>query len=191
MPLGRDTEISIRSDTFVRAVENRHVSTVDGSVKSLSYFVDSVARKLRPEFSGLPGSELAALRKSRGKDAITHTVRTTQLVFSGDTPIEVDGRYDNAGTLIHEATFLTEAEIESDNPKRNKHSSLDQVMRMVATSNVGRLVLGHFSSRYSDEEIDEAVAREAEVHGITIPIHVVHPGQIVRNIIGSSANAEG
>ena len=152
VPLDRDQEVRIRQDVIVRAVENSHVKTANDQVKSLSYFVDSVARKLKPEFVGLPGSEIGALRKERGNDAITHEVRTTPLAFSADTPIELDGRYNTVQTLIHEATFLTEAEIEPDNPKRNKHSSLDQVMRMVAGSNIQRLILGHFSSRYDNEE---------------------------------------
>ena len=44
--------------------------------------------------------------------------------------------------------------------------------------------IGHFSSRYSpeqnDEAIDEAIEREIEQHGITIPVGRVLPGELAR-----------
>ena len=129
---------------------------------------------------GLAGSEIAEIRKQRGEDAITDEFRMTELIYSGDTPVEVDGRYDNAKILIHEATFLTREEIEPDNLRRNKHSSLDVVMEMVADSNIGKLILGHFSSRYSNEQIDEAIDREIARCGIRIPVERVYPGEIAR-----------
>ena len=190
VPLERGQEVYIRQDVVVRAIENRHVPT-DGTVtKSLSYFVDAVSRKLKPEFASLSGSEIGAARKEHGNTAITDESRSTKLVYSGDTPIEVDGRYNNTEVLIHEATFLTEAEIDPDNPKRNKHSSLDQVMRMVAGSDIKQLILGHFSSRYSNEQIDEAIDREIQLHGITIPVSRVHPAKLVRDILNESISNE-
>ena len=184
VPIEAGAEISIRSDLIVRAVENRHVPT-DGTItKSLSYFVETVSRKLKPEFAELSGAEIATARKQHGNSHITDQSRATKLVYSGDTPIETDGRYNDAETLIHEATFLTESEIDPDNPRRNKHSSLDQVMAIVAGSNIQQLILGHFSSRYSDEQISEAVAERIAHHGIKIPVHIVYPSTIARDILG-------
>jgi ribonuclease Z len=183
IPLEAEQEIRVRHDLMVRAVENRHVVTDGSQTKSLSYFVDTVSRKLRAEFEGLSGQEIAAIREAQGDAAITHESRSTKLVYSGDTPIERDGRYQNTETLIHEATFLNEAEIDPDNPRRNKHSSLDQVMKMVAGSEIKQLILGHFSSRYSHAQIDEAIAREVELHGINIVIRRVLPGVVSADIL--------
>lgn len=183
IPLDRNQEVRINSDLVVRAVENRHVKTVGDEVKSFSFFVDSVRRKLRPEYVGRSGSEIAKAREEQGDSAITTEARSTILCYSADTPIESDGRYDAAEVLIHEATFLTEDEIEPDNPKRNKHSSLDQVMRVVVGSNIQHLVLGHFSSRYSTEQIEAAVQMEVERNRIAIPISLILPGQTVRDIL--------
>ena len=184
IPIEAGQEIAIRSDLIVRAVENRHVPTDAATTKSLSYFVDTVSRKLKAEFTDLSGAEIAAAREQHGTDGITNESRKTKLVYSGDTPIETDGRYDDAETLIHEATFLTEGEIDPDNPRRNKHSSLDQVMRVVANSNIQQLILGHFSSRYSAEQIDEAVTARIAQHAMTIPVHIVHPSTTVRDLLG-------
>jgi len=181
IPVEPGEEIRIREDTAIRAFANRHVESKLG-VKSLSYRVESVHRKLKPELLGKNGSEIAMLRKEKGESAISDETRTQKLIYSGDTPIERDGRYDNTEILIHEATFLTAAELDPNNPKRNKHSSLDQVMEVVAESNIKQLVLGHFSSRYSYEQIDDAVRAERKRHGISIPIYRVLPGMLARNV---------
>ena len=182
-PTDRNAEIRVRDDLIVRVIENAHVKTDGTVVKSLSYAVDAISRKLKSEFVGLPGNEIAALRKEHGASGITNESRATKLIYSGDTPIEKDGRYNDAEILIHEATFLTSDEIDDDNPRRNKHSSLDQVMEMVADSNIGTLILGHFSSRYSDDQIDEAINLESRRCGVTIPIKRVYPGRIARDIL--------
>lgn len=176
-------EIPVRSDLVVRAIENRHIPTDGTQIKSLTYVVESVRRKLREAFVGLPGNEIAEIRQQRGADAVTVESRSIELIYSGDTPIENDGRYQDARVLIHEATFLTREEIEPDNPRRNKHSSLDAVMEMVADSNIGVLILGHFSSRYHDEEIDRAIDREIVRYGIKIPVKRVCPGRVATHIV--------
>lgn len=183
IPVSAGDEIRLREDAVVRAVENQHVRANPDQTKSLSFFVDSVSRKLKPEWIGKPGSEIAQARKENGEEAISDLSRRTQLAYSGDTPIELDGRYADCETLIHEATFLTAGEIEPDNPKRNKHSSLDQVIAMVRDSNIKRLVLGHFSSRYNHDEIDQAIRRECEMNGLKIPVYRVLPGQLVRDVL--------
>jgi len=180
LPMLPGSEIKIRDNLAIRAIENRHIPTDGGKVKSLSFIAESISRKLKPEFVGLDGSEIAAIRAKRGVEQITDESRSTELIYSGDTPIETDGRYKQAKILLHEATFLTADEIEPDNPNRNKHSSLDAVMEMVANSNIGMLVLGHFSSRYSEEQIDEAIEREILRYGIKIPVKRVYPGKIAR-----------
>ena len=55
---------------------------------------------------------------------------------------------------------------------------------MVADSNVQRLVLGHFSSRYDNDEIDKAIRRGCEHLKIEIPVYRVLPGWKVVDILG-------
>lgn len=184
VPIDDGDEIRIREDVAVRAISNRHVQGKDGT-RSLTFLVDRIARKLKSELVGKPGSEIATIRQREGEEAISDLSRTTQLIYSGDTPIETDGRYNDAEVLIHEATFLVAGEIDPDNPRRNKHSSLDQVIGMVRDSNIQKLILGHFSSRYSHQEIDEAIKRECELNQISIPVFRLHPGQIVRDVLSS------
>ena len=174
--------IAVRNDLQVRAIRNQHVPADPSVMKSLSFVVQNEKRKLRPEFAGSTGQHIAELRKEISDDKLFETATDIdiELIYSGDTPIENDGRYTNARILIHEATFLTREEIEPDNPKRNKHSSLDSVMEMAANSNIQNLILSHFSSRYSNEQIDEAIAKEKQRCEIDIPVFVIYPGQVSR-----------
>ena len=179
-PISEGDSISLRADLQIRAIRNRHVPADRSVIKSLSFIVQNEKRKLRSEFTGSPGQRIAELRKEIGDDKLFETTTDIELIYSGDTPIENDGRYANTRVLIHEATFLTRGEIEPDNPKRNKHSSLDAVMEMAADSNIQNLILSHFSSRYSNEEINEAIAKEKLRCGIDVPVFVIYPGQVSR-----------
>ena len=183
IPVASGQEIEIRNDVIVRAVENSHIKTDGNQIKSLSYFVEHRARKLRPELKGKTGAEIAQLRKDLGEDAISTANRSSIIAYSADTPIELDGRYDEVETLIHEATFLRDDEIEPDNPRRNKHSSLEQVLKMVADSNIKRLILGHFSSRYDNANIDAEIKSGCQKHKIKIPVCRVLPGWKVVDIL--------
>ena len=62
-----------------------------------------------------------------------------------------------ADLLYHEATFLTEHEHQA---KRRFHSTTMQAARIAKAANVGKLVVGHFSSRYNDEKVFEMEAAE-------------------------------
>lgn len=79
--------------------------------------------------------------------------------------------------LIHEATFLEKGTIPNTKPNRNQHSYLEEVLEMVASSDVEELILGHFSSRYTHTEILEKVRQGCQKYNLKIPVHCVLPGQ--------------
>ena len=54
---------------------------------------------------------------------------------------------------------------------------------MVAESNIKRLILGHFSSRYDNDKIDAAIKLGCQKHGVTIPVYRVLPGLKVVDIL--------
>ncbi len=179
-PLGDGDRVDLGNGRSVRTMRNRHVAVEPPTIKSLSYVVEQQRRKLKPELAKLAGHQIAQLRKERDEDELFDLSREIEFIYSGDTPVETDGRYQNARILFHEATFMKREDVESDNVKRNGHSSLDAVMEMVADANVQQLVLGHFSSRYSIEQIDDAIAREKARCGIKHPVYVIYPGQVAK-----------
>ncbi len=181
--LDRNEEVWISKDLVVKAIENRHVPTEDNQLKSLSFQIFKVKRKLKEEYLSLSGKEIGALRKEKGTNAITTELRENILTYSGDTPIENDGRWQDSQILIHEATFLDKTDLDTDDPRYNKHSTLVEVMEMAVKTNIGQLVLGHFSTRYSPEQIKEEVDRLAQLYQIDIPIKLVLPGQFAKDIL--------
>ena len=173
----------IKDNLYVQPVRNNHVQVDQSITKSLGYRVCEVKSKLKQEYLALPQEELKKLINERGKEALTTQVETTLLTYSGDTPVDDPERWNNTKILIHEATFLESGDQENSNTKRNLHSRLEEVLYMVANLNVESLILGHFSSRYSHEAIDENIKRLCKALKIKIPVYRVLPGQVHRDIL--------
>lgn len=176
-------QIAVKDDIVVEAIRNGHVQAGAGIAKSLSYKVAQVKTKLRPEFISLPGDEIRKLIQERGKEQTTQEVRTTLLGYSADTPVEDLDRWNHCQVLIHEATFLGGPEDSKIHTHGNKHSTLEEVMEMVSGLTIEHLILGHFSSRYSPEQIDQKIRGLCEKYAISIPVHRILPGEAVRDVL--------
>ena len=183
--MNEDEPIYLKNDLMVLPFRNHHIPAPPDKVKSLSFHVFKVKRKLKPEFLKLSGLEIKELRETKGEDFVTTEVRENILSYSGDTPVEWDGRFKDSKILIHEATFLGDDPSIVDKDRMNKHSFLTDVIKMVADSNIEKLILGHFSSRYSDQEIDRAIQAQCLNYGLKIPVYRLLPGRIYRDILGS------
>lgn len=174
--------VAIKQKIFVEAMRNEHVKSEIGVHKSLSYKVFEQRHKLKEEFLSRTSSEIQQLVKERGKESITEISESNIISFSGDTPVDDYGKWDGSEILLHEATFLHQADAKIK-LRGNVHSRLDEVVKMVSEIRVGTLILTHFSIRYSREEIDEAVRKLLKKFNIQIPVFVVYPGEIKRDIL--------
>jgi ribonuclease Z len=180
-----ETQIPVRDDIFIQPITNGHVAVSGTIIKSLSYKVIQTKKKLKPELTTLPGEEIKRIIQERGKEA-THTeIKTNLISYSGDTPVEDPTRWDHSNILIHEATFLRGEEDGGVQPHGNKHSYLEEVMEMVSGIHIEKLILGHFSSRYSPEQIIRRVRELCEQYAINIPVFCVLPGKTVFDILKS------
>jgi len=175
----------IKKDVLVEAIRNEHVPCEMGIHKSLSYKVFTVKRKLKAEFQACSGDEIKAIVQQYGRDYISNEVRRNLVSFSGDTPVDDYSKWQDSEILIHEATFLKD-EVSAKIEARNKHSKLDEVLKMVSELNVGTLILTHFSSRYSREEIDLETRKLLKELRIRIPVFIVYPGELKRDILAGA-----
>lgn len=182
-PVTEGEEIHITKDLLVRPLRNGHVPVDPHIIKSLGYMVVQTRKKLRPEFTHLSGNELRLLSEKQGRDSLSMEVRSNLLAYSGDTPVEDGSKWDNTNILIHEATFLGSGEPVKTRTYGNQHSTLEEVMEMVSTIRIEHLILGHFSSRYSPEEIDRAIRDQCEKYSINIPVHRLLPGETVHDLL--------
>ncbi|KAK1939364.1 tRNase Z TRZ2 [Phytophthora citrophthora] len=115
--------------------------------------------RLKPEYQHLPGSEIAALK--RAGQEITSAELTPEVAYTGDTTIEAfttaanDGRSKDlfqVKLLITEATYA-DSKMTSQDAIDRGHMHIDQI----ADSDVDTLVLVHFSTRYSAEQLADCI----------------------------------
>ncbi|MGC4034936.1 MAG: MBL fold metallo-hydrolase [Chitinophagaceae bacterium] len=185
-PIITGDKIWIKKDVYVQALKNNHVAGGEDKEKSLGYKVVGVKLKLKPEYSSLSASDIRKAIETNGKEATHSTVETILLSYSGDTPCENFEQWSNSQVLIHEATFLGREEDKSIQKHGNKHSSLDDVIMAVSQINIDRLVLGHFSSRYSNEQINNSITEACKKYEIKIPVYRLLPGQVTRDILSDT-----
>lgn len=179
-------EISIKKDYVVKTIRNGHIVAPIESQKSFSFIVQRVKRKLKKELQNLSGVEIGRLREEKGNEAVTDEVREDILGFSGDTPVEDYSRWAHTEILIHEATFLDKDDVKNYEQRANRHSTLEEVMLMVSQlPKLQKLILGHFSSRYSEEEITAEINRLINKYQLKIPVSAVFPGKYVQDILAN------
>ena len=183
IPMEAGQEVEVQNGLFVQAIGNRHFPVIDGKVKCFSFHLIEKRKKLKPEFQTLSSQEIIDLKNLHGPNYITSLVPDTILSYSADTQVEWDGRWDNTHTLIHEATFLEQPDGKIIQERFNKHSVLDDVIKMVSQTKVQCLILGHISTRYYPDQIDEAIRTSCKTHGLDIPVYRILPGEFLWDVI--------
>lgn len=179
-PVQPGDEVEIKPGLFVKAIINHHIPTSNGKTKSLSYQVEKRTKKLGSEFKNLNSSEIVALRNAEKSEHLFETITSKVLGYSGDTPSDNLSVWRNTEILIHEATFLDASQIAT---KGNLHSSLDQVLSHIPSLNIKKLILCHFSARYSHQEIKNAVRAGIDQYNISSPVFILSPGDCRSNLL--------
>lgn len=173
----------IKKDIYVQALRNNHVPCAENINKSFGYKVVQVKQKLKQEYLNLNPLDIRKAIDELGKEVVYNEVENSLLCYSGDTPCENFEQWNNSQILIHEATFLNDEEAPAEQAHRNKHSKLEDVIKAVSGIKIESLILGHFSSRYSDEQIDKSIIDCCKKYNIQIPVYRILPGKAVKNIL--------
>ena len=140
-------EIELRGDLRVRAVRTFH------PVPSLAYLVVRRIAKLRPEFHGLTGPQIAA--KRRAGEAVTDHDDRVELAYATDTLISALDHAPElytARTLIMECTFLDDRK-SRDAARAGCHVHLDEIVERADQFANDHVVLMHFSQIYRPDEV--------------------------------------
>jgi ribonuclease Z len=153
--------IPLAPGTTLDLDRNRRVEpfATDHRVVSQGYLLSSVAQKLRPEFSGLPGTELARLRQQG--TSITDEESRVEFAFSGDTQIDALLRNERALTakrLVMEVTFLDDR-VSVQQSREMGHIHLDELREHAEAFRCEHLVLTHFSLRYQRKQAWELIRK--------------------------------
>lgn len=176
-----DERVGLEGDLVLVPVQNTHVP--GKGVRSLGYRVVRRVRKLRAEFAGTPGEVLATM----DRETTTEEIERPLLAFSGDTGPMDPVVWAGLPILLHEATFLRQADIERGPDRTQLHSCLDEVLDLARAAAPDRLVLTHLSPRYAEEEAREAIAHGAREMRLPFPIWLVPPGRLVPDVFAEPA----
>ena len=138
----------IRRDFGVRAVQTHHGGP------SLGFVLISIREKLKAEYAGIPGPELATMR--RAGTEIQYRLEVPTIAFLGDTTAgnffnrATDSVFEqpdvvNAQILVTELTFF-----DADHrlkAKAGRHLHLDQFAEILPTLKNEAIVIGHVTRR--------------------------------------------
>lgn len=160
----------------VECIRSAHVVKED-QVKALGYILSHTRKKLKQDFQGLPGKQIAEKKKALGEDAISEHVTEKLLGYSGDSPELNPADWDDVKILFHEATFL------EPETTRGSHADLQQVVEAASTLDLDALILMHFSSRYNATEITNEIQKLAKKYHTTYPIYALMPGAVHRDVL--------
>lgn len=140
IPMSAGQMYEVRRDFGIRAVQSHH-----GGV-SLAYVLISIREKLKPEYMGKTGPELARM-KAEGVE-IQYRLEVPMVAFLGDTtagPVFDHPDVQNAQVLVTECTFF-----DSDHKlkaKAGKHLHVDHLIEQLPKLKNEFIVLTHVSRR--------------------------------------------
>jgi ribonuclease Z len=140
IPMTAGQAHEVRRDFLIRALQTHH-----GGV-SLGYSLVSVREKLKQEYMGTPGPELAKMRRAGVE--IQYRIEVPLVTFLGDTSFgDVFSHPDvvNAEVLITEITFFDrEHKLKA---KHGRHLHLDSFVELVGTLKNQHIVVTHVTRR--------------------------------------------
>ncbi len=140
-------ELELRGDLLIRAVRTFH------PVPSLAYLVVRRVSKLRAEYRGLAGPEIAA-RRLAGEVMTEHEDRL-ELAYATDTLVSVldhSPQLLEARVLIMECTFLDERKT-LEAARAGCHIHLDEVIERAERFKNEHIVMMHCSQLYAPSEV--------------------------------------
>lgn len=156
VPMEPGQLLEVRRDFGIRAVATHH------GQGSLGYTVLSIREKLKAEYTGLPGPQLAQMKKDGV--AIQYRVEVPMVSYLGDTSAgpatgNVFERPDvrNAMVLLTECTFFDQAH--KAKAKVGKHMHVDQFANILPTLNNTHVVLLHVTRRTSVRRARQALRK--------------------------------
>ncbi|MCS7205314.1 MAG: MBL fold metallo-hydrolase [Leptospiraceae bacterium] len=144
----------LQGNYYFQAIPSYH------RIPSHGYVIFEKKQKLKKEFIGLPGHEIAELKKTNPD--IIETKWEPVITFSGDTKIEFvlnNEVVQNSKILFLECTYICEKR-NVERARRWGHIHLFEIIENAEYfRNVEKLYLMHFSPRYTNQEILDTLKR--------------------------------
>ncbi len=149
-PVRPGGSVMLRNDLELKVLPGRH------RVPAVGYLFSEIRRKLRDEFLGLPGEEIAAM-KSKGVE-VTRREETPLLAYPGDCGpaiFEAAPELFQARVLLIECSFVKPEDL--NRARDYEHLHLQDFLERAALFQNEVVVLTHFTQRDRVAEIREAL----------------------------------
>ena len=175
VPVKEDMRIEISEKGKGKFAETFPVDHM-GRRRCLGYNVSETRKKLKDEFASLDEKEIAERARKGGRQAVDEIMESYEkkvLSYGGDG-LAVEPEYvSETELLIHEATFLDDGERGEE-----IHATVSEAIKTAVASKAEQVLLMHFSSRYRQSDIFNAVREEADKAGIEVPLYLLLGGRI-------------
>ncbi|MDY7231704.1 MBL fold metallo-hydrolase [Hyalangium rubrum] len=152
IPMLPGETLKVYKDLWVRAFRTHHAGP------SLGYQFLRRITKLKPEHQGLPGEELARLRRE-GAPGIFEEIERRELAYATDTlskVLETAPEILDSRVLILECTYLDQSRTVEETQER-LHVHLDEIIARADRFQNEALVLMHFSQAYPPTAVHDII----------------------------------
>jgi ribonuclease Z len=152
VPMLPGDTLKVDRDLWVRAFRTHHAGP------SLGYQFLKRVTKLKPEHQGLPGEEIARLRRERAS-GIFEEIERLELAYATDTLAQVLESAPSileSRVLILESTYLDPRRTVEETQER-LHTHLDEIVARADLFKNEALVLMHFSQLYGPQQVHELI----------------------------------
>jgi ribonuclease Z len=152
------TATAIGKGKQLEAITVRHTE----NEPAVGYRVVETRKRLKPEFASLSQQEIESAARDGKRDELLEDARHIVFVHSGDAmPIDPALATD-ADLLVHDATFLNEAD-----RREPIHATTEEALDVAVRANVKRLALYHLSIRYDRATALPALRAQVASSGFT------------------------
>ena len=141
---------------------------------ALGYRVVEKKKRLKPELAAMSQAEVETTARDGQRDTLLEEVTSVRFAHSGDAmPID-PALVADADLLVHDATFLEEAD-----RRYPIHATTEEALAVGKAANVKTLVLYHLSIRYDRATALPALRAQVSASGFTGNCWLLDEGELI------------
>ncbi len=180
IPMKPGQEYELRRNLFAFAFATNHAGG------ALGYTIIERRQKLKSEYFGLAGQEIAKLRQNG--EEVTYTLNLPMITFLGDT---MGGEFENLACVKHSQIILVECTFfdpdHHDRADAGRHYHIDRLAQVLPTWENETIVLTHLSRRTDLREAKKILKQKLPPEVLDKIVFLMDRGRHKKNRTSESA----